>query len=57
MTQDEELRQRHTCHLMGAHTMLVVGGIKPGFNDIQPFDAKGRSSPRDYYLFEVPEEI
>ena len=26
---------------MGAHMMLVVGGIKPGFNDLQPLDASG----------------
>ena len=26
---------------MGANTMLVVGGIKPGFDDPQPLDARG----------------
>lgn len=41
VTEDRDLRQRHNCHLMGAHTMLVVGGIKPGFDNLQPPDITG----------------
>ena len=41
VTEDRDLRQRHNCHLMGAHTMLVIGGIKPGFDNLQPPDITG----------------
>ena len=41
VTHDSDLRQRHQCHLLGGHTMLVVGGVQPGFDDKQPSDSTG----------------
>lgn len=44
MTSDSEQRQRHKCHLLGGHTMLVVGGIQPNNDRIQPNDLSGCDS-------------
>ena len=41
VTEDFDQRSRHKCHLMGKHHMLVVGGIRPNNDDIQPEDAVG----------------
>ena len=41
VNQDSGLRVRHHCGLIGNHTMLVVGGIKPNGEDLQPFNASG----------------
>lgn len=42
-----EQRQRHNCHLLGSHTMLVVGGIRPNndqdqSDDVSFCDTSGR---------------
>lgn len=44
VTEDNDQRQRHQCHLLGGHTMLVVGGIQPGHNNMQPGDVSGCDS-------------
>lgn len=41
VTNDNDQRQRHQCHLLGRHTMLVVGGIQPGDDNNQPGDVSG----------------
>ena len=41
VNEDSSLRARPQCVLVGANTMLVVGGIQPNGNDLQPFDASG----------------
>ncbi len=38
---DSDLRARHHCGLIGNHTMLVVGGIKPNGEILQPNDTSG----------------
>ena len=34
-------RSRHSCNLLGNHTMLVVGGVKPVDQQVMPPDATG----------------
>ena len=41
VNEDSDRRVRHHCGLVGNHTMLVVGGIQPNGEDIQPPDATG----------------
>lgn len=44
VTNDNDQRQRHHCHLLGGHTMLVVGGIQPVSDVMQPGDISGCES-------------
>ena len=41
VNQDSNRRVRNHCGLIGNHTMLVVGGIQPNGEDLQPLDATG----------------
>ena len=41
VNQDSDRRQHNHCNLIGNHTMLVVGGIKPNSQNVQPSDASG----------------
>ena len=41
VNQDSNRRVRNQCGLIGNHTMLVVGGIQPNGEDLQPLDATG----------------
>lgn len=41
VNEDSNLRVRHHCGLIGNHTMLVVGGVQPNGEDLQPIDASG----------------
>lgn len=41
VNEDSNLRVRHHCGLIGNHTMLVVGGIQPNGEDLQPNDTSG----------------
>ena len=41
VNQDSNRRLRNHCSLIGNHTMLVVGGIQPNGEDLQPPDATG----------------
>ncbi|KAL9609417.1 MAG: hypothetical protein Q9167_005815 [Letrouitia subvulpina] len=36
VTRDTDQRSRHKCHLMGKNHMVVVGGIQPNNDNIQP---------------------
>ncbi|KAI4214598.1 MAG: hypothetical protein LQ351_003015 [Letrouitia transgressa] len=36
VTRDTDQRSRHQCHLMGNNHMVVVGGIQPNNDNIQP---------------------
>ena len=41
VNEDSGLRARHQCTLIGKNTFLVVGGIQPKGNDLQPSDTSG----------------
>ena len=41
VNQDSNRRVRNQCGLIGNHTMLVVGGIQPNGENLQPLDATG----------------
>ena len=41
VNQDSALRARHQCNLIGKHTMLVVGGIRPMDTSLQPSGSRG----------------
>ena len=41
VNQDSDLRARHQCTLIGKNTMLVVGGIRPRGQELQPSDIAG----------------
>ena len=38
---DSNRRSRHSCNIVGNHTMLVVGGIQPVGQQVLPLDATG----------------
>ena len=39
--EDSPRRSRHSCNLLGNHTMLVVGGVQPVGQQVMPPDATG----------------
>lgn len=41
VNEDSSRRSRHSCNLLGNHTMLVVGGIQPIGEQVLPSDATG----------------
>ena len=41
VNQESNRRSRHSCNLIGNHTMLVVGGVQPIGQQVQPIDATG----------------
>ena len=41
VNEDSNRRSRHSCNLLGNHTMLVVGGIEPIGEQVLPLDATG----------------
>ena len=41
VNEDSNRRSRHSCNLLGNHTMLVVGGIQPIGEQVLPLDATG----------------
>lgn len=41
VNQDSDRRSRHSCNLLGNHTMLVVGGVQPVGQQVMPPDATG----------------
>ncbi len=41
VNEDSSLRARHQCTLLGKNTMLVIGGIHPKGQQLQPFDTTG----------------
>lgn len=41
VNEDSNRRSRHSCNLMGNHTMLVVGGVQPNGQQVMPPDASG----------------
>lgn len=41
VNQDSDRRSRHSCNLLGNHTMLVVGGVRPVGQQVMPPDATG----------------
>ncbi len=41
VNEDSNRRSRHSCNLLGSHTMLVVGGIQPVGEQVLPLDATG----------------
>lgn len=41
VNEDSDRRSRHSCNLLGNHTMLVVGGVRPVGQQVMPPDATG----------------
>lgn len=41
VNEDSNRRSRHSCNLVGNHTMLVVGGVQPIGQQVLPLDATG----------------
>ena len=41
VNEDSNRRSRHSCNLLGNHTMLVVGGVQPNGQQVMPPDATG----------------
>ena len=41
VNEDSNRRSRHSCNLLGKHTMLVVGGVQPIGEQVMPPDATG----------------
>ena len=41
VNEDSNRRSRHSCNLLGSHTMLVVGGVQPIGQQVVPPDATG----------------
>ena len=41
VNEDSNRRWRHSCNLLGKHTMLVVGGVQPIGEQVMPLDATG----------------
>ena len=41
VNEDSNRRSRHSCNLLGNHTMLVVGGVQPVGQQVMPPDATG----------------
>ena len=41
VNEDSNRRSRHSCNLLGNHTMLVVGGIQPIGEQVLPLDTTG----------------
>ena len=44
VNEDSNRRSRHSCNLLGNHTMLVVGGVQPIGQQVVPPDATGCDS-------------
>lgn len=41
VNEDSNRRSRHSCNILGNHTMLVVGGVQPVGQQVQPADVTG----------------
>lgn len=41
VNEDSSRRSRHSCNILGNHTMIVVGGIQPIGEEVLPLDATG----------------
>ncbi len=41
VNENGDRRSRHSCNLLGNHTMLVVGGVQPIGEEVMPWDATG----------------